>query len=192
MLAFFAVIITVIVVLGFSFIRTTRTMLYQNSWQQLQQYAASIEKEAIRYNTKTNQVVGFNQQFLNDGTVILRDQHIHFRYMMLTKSWSIQVVWGQQWADPRWLDLWSQDLSQRLKKLKRNKIITQSPHVTFRTRNRDQPVNTPSLRTIDVLVPLFYKNGAMKKFVGAISIGSFEQTLQANEQQIEKICSLHC
>ena len=54
MLAFFAVIITVIVVLGFSFIRTTRTMLYQNSWQQLQQYAASIEKEAIRYNTKTN------------------------------------------------------------------------------------------------------------------------------------------
>ncbi|MBP5842780.1 two-component sensor histidine kinase, partial [Lactiplantibacillus plantarum] len=78
MLAFFAVIITVIVVLGFSFIRTTRTMLYQNSWQQLQQYAASIEKEAIRYNTKTNQVVGFNQQFLNDGTVILRDQHIHF------------------------------------------------------------------------------------------------------------------
>lgn len=29
MLAFFAVIITVIVVLGFSFIRTTRTMLYQ-------------------------------------------------------------------------------------------------------------------------------------------------------------------
>jgi signal transduction histidine kinase len=37
-----------------------------------------------------------------------------------------------------------------------------------------------------VLVPLFYKNGSTKKFVGAISIGSFEQTLQASEQQIEK------
>ncbi|MFB9770253.1 sensor histidine kinase [Lactiplantibacillus modestisalitolerans] len=183
MLAFFAVIITVIVVLGFSFIRTTKTMIYQNSWQQLQQYAASIEKEAIRYNTQTNQVVGFNQQFLNDGTVILRDQHIHFSVYDANK----QVVYptaetagmtGGSFYEPR--------ISSRdWKKLKQNKIITQSPHVTFRSRRHDRPVNTPALRTIDVLVPLFYKNGSTRQFVGAISIGSFEQTIQANEQQIE-------
>ncbi|WP_432224562.1 ATP-binding protein [Lactiplantibacillus argentoratensis] len=187
MLAFFAVIITVIVVLGFSFIRTTRTMLYQNSWQQLQQYAASIEKEAIRYNTKTNQVVGFNQQFLNDGTVILRDQHIHFSVYDANKKLVYPSGVGSTMSGTPGGSIYDPKISAKdWKKLKRNKIITQSPHVTFRTRNRDQPVNTPSLRTIDVLVPLFYKNGATKKFVGAISIGSFEQTLQANEQQIEK------
>jgi len=184
MLSFFAVIITVIVVLGFAFIRTTKTMIYQNSWQQLQQYATSIEKEAIRYNTRTHKVVGFNQQFLNDGTAILRDQHIHFSVYDANKK----VVYpnslglsnmptGSFYAPSISAGDW--------KKLKQNKTITKSPHVTFKSRNHDRPVNKPSLRTIDVLVPLFYKSGRTQKFVGAISIGSFEQTLQANEQQIE-------
>ena len=186
MLSFFAVIITVVVVLGFAFIRTTKTMIYQNSWQQLQQYAASIEKEAIRYNTKTHQVVGFNQQFLNDGTVILRDQHIHFSVYDANKKvvYPNSTVIGDA-AVPGG-SIYDPHISAGdWKKLKQNKTITQSPHVTFRSRRHDRPVNTPALRTIDVLVPLFYKNDGVRKFVGAISIGSFEQTLQANEQQIE-------
>ncbi|MFC6294811.1 ATP-binding protein [Lactiplantibacillus daoliensis] len=184
MLAFFAVIITVIVVLGFAFIRTTKTMIYQNSWQQLQQYATSIEKEAIRYNTQTKKVVGFNQQFLNDGTAILRDQNIHFsvydankRVVYPTSIGLDSMPNGSFYAPSISPEDWQ--------KLKQNKTITKSPHVSFKSRNHDRPVNTPALRTIDVLVPLFYKNGTAKKFVGAISIGSFEQTLQANEQQIE-------
>ncbi|WP_318765724.1 HAMP domain-containing sensor histidine kinase [Lactiplantibacillus carotarum] len=186
MLSFFAVIITVVVVLGFAFIRTTKTMIYQNSWQQLQQYAASIEKEAIRYNTQTHQVVGFNQQFLNDGTVILRDQHIHFSVYDANKKVVYPNSMGVNNESTPGGSFYEPSISNSdWKKLKQNKTITQSPHVTFRSRRHDRPVNTPSLRTIDVLVPLFYKNGNVKKFVGAISIGSFEQTLQANEQQIE-------
>lgn len=93
MLAFFAVIITVIVVLGFAFIRTTKTMIYSNSWQQLQQYATSIEKEAIRYNTNTKKVVGFNQQFLSDATAILRDSTFIFRSMTLIKRSFTRMRW---------------------------------------------------------------------------------------------------
>ncbi|CAM3093590.1 sensor histidine kinase [Lactiplantibacillus plajomi] len=186
MLSFFAVIITVVVVLGFAFIRTTKTMIYQNSWQQLQQYAASIEKEAIRYNTQTHQVVGFNQQFLNDGTVILRDQHIHFSVYDAKKRVVHPNSMGVSSGTPDGSIYEPRISASDWKKLKQNKTITQSPHVTFRSRRHDRPVNTPALRTIDVLVPLFYKHGNVKTFVGAISIGSFEQTLQANEQQIEK------
>ncbi|ETY73706.1 sensor histidine kinase [Lactiplantibacillus fabifermentans] len=184
MLAFFAVIITVIVVLGFAFIRTTKTMIYSNSWQQLQQYATSIEKEAIRYNTNTKKVVGFNQQFLSDATAILRDQHIHFsvydanKKVVYPNALGLNSMPGGSFYNP--------SISKSdWKKLKNNKTITQRPHVTFKSRSHDRPVNTPALRTIDVLVPLFYKTNGTKKFVGAISIGSFEQTLQANEQQIE-------
>ncbi|AVK60839.1 two-component sensor histidine kinase [Lactobacillus sp. CBA3605] len=184
MLSFFAVIITVIVVLGFAFIRTTKTMIYQNSWQQLQQYATSIEKEAIRYNTKTHKVVGFNQQFLNDGTAILRDQHIHFSVYDANKKIVYPNTLGMG-SMPNGAFYAPSISASDWKKLKRNKTITKSPHVSFKSRRHDRPVNTPSLKTIDVLVPLFYKNGTTKKFVGAISIGSFEQTLQANEQQIE-------
>ncbi|MFC6202034.1 ATP-binding protein [Lactiplantibacillus nangangensis] len=184
MLAFFAVIITVIVVLGFAFIRTTKTMIYQNSWQQLQQYATSIEKEAIRYNTRTKKVVGFNQQFLNDGTAILRDQNIHFSVYDATKKVVYPTTMGLNSMPSG--SFYAPSISGAdWRKLKQNKTITKSPHVSFKSRNHDRPVNTPALRTIDVLVPLFYKNGTTKKFVGAISIGSFEQTLQANEQQIE-------
>lgn len=184
MLAFFAVIITVIVVLGFAFIQTTKTMIYQNSWQQLQQYAASIEKEAIRYNTQTKKVVGFNQQFLNDGTAILRDQNIHFSVYDANKRVVYPTSIGLN-STPNG-SFYAPSISpEDWQKLKQNKTITKSPHVSFKSRNHDQPVNTPSLRTIDVLVPLFYKNGSTRKFVGAISMGSFEQTLQANEQQIE-------
>lgn len=131
--------------------------------------------------------MGFNQQFLNDGTVILRDQHIHFSVYDANKTLVYPSGVGTSMDSTPGGSIYDPKISAKdWKKLKQNKIITQAPHVTFRSRNHNQPVNTPSLRTIDVLVPLFYKNGSTKKFVGAISIGSFEQTLQASEQQIEK------
>ena len=45
MLAFFAVIATVLILLGFPFSQMTRNMVYQNTWTSLEKYANSLVEQ---------------------------------------------------------------------------------------------------------------------------------------------------
>ena len=59
MLSFFAIILTLMVIVSISFINVTNNTMYHNTWQQLKSYSDSLIQDSIRYNMATQSFEGF-------------------------------------------------------------------------------------------------------------------------------------
>ena len=78
MIAFFTVIVTLMIVLSIAFINVTNETMYRNTWKQLTSYSDSLVQDAIRYDTTDHKFKGFENQALLSNAALLSNQQIHF------------------------------------------------------------------------------------------------------------------
>ena len=78
MLSFFAIILTLMVIVSISFINVTNNTMYHNTWQQLKSYSDSLIQDSIRYNMATQSFEGFATESLNSNANLLTRQNVHF------------------------------------------------------------------------------------------------------------------
>ncbi|BAP86136.1 two-component sensor histidine kinase [Paucilactobacillus hokkaidonensis JCM 18461] len=181
MLGFFAVILTLTVILGLLFINVTSRTLYTNTWKQLQSYSDSLIEDSMRYDTATKQFEGFTTVPLENNARLLQRQNVHFT-IYSTKD---ELIYSSS-------NYSAKITSADWKKLKAGKTIHKMmdrptrPNGNLRTKNSGSSSSTASNSTrplmTDVIRPYFYKG----KLVAVVSIGSFVSNIQGNLQQIRE------
>lgn len=182
MLGFFAVILTLIVVLGLLFINVTSRMLYTNTWKQLQSYSDSLIEDSMRYDPATKQFQGFTTVPLENNAQLLQRQNVHFTiYSTKNKLIYSSSNYTAKITNADW------------KKLKAGKTVHKMmdrpirPNDKIKSQNsNNSKVSSSSGQTrplmTDVIRPYFYKG----KLVAVVSIGSFVSNIQGNLQQIRE------
>ena len=171
MLGFFAVILTLIVIMGTLFINVTSRMLYTNTWKQLQSYSDSLIEDSMRYDTATQQFEGFTTVPLENNAQLLQRQNVHFtiydtsKKVIYTSSNFSATISSADW-----------------KKLKAGKTIHKMEDRPLRAGVKKTSSSRTSSRPLmtDIMRPYFYKG----KLVAVVSIGSFVSDIQGTLQQI--------
>ncbi|MFC6169342.1 sensor histidine kinase [Loigolactobacillus jiayinensis] len=168
MLAFFAVIMTTLLVVGLFFIQFTDKMVYENTWDQLEGYADSLMQQAMTVNKTTNSFTGFQVSMLSNSEAVLSHQKVHFAIFNEKNQMIYPIDNGNGPALARKLNKtdW-----HKLKQGKR--IYRKSDHGSNVLKNQQEMT--------DVLVPYFY-NGDLK---AVISVGSLVSNVHANITKIE-------
>ena len=79
MLAFFAVIITLVLVFGALFLNFTSDMVYKNTWTQLEGYSDSLMSESMVLKTADSKTeFNLNLNNLRNAESILKTQNVRF------------------------------------------------------------------------------------------------------------------
>lgn len=168
LLAFLAVIASVLLLLGLSFSSMTKDYVYQNTWTSLEKYANSLVEQSIRVST-TNGNVSFDSESLLNSEVLLKNQSVHFTIYnrdntaVFPNNVYISKIKASEW-----------------RQLKKGKIVQK---VT------DQPVKTTSGQTepamTDVLKPYFYTDSTGKRhLVAVVKIGAYISNINSNISKI--------
>lgn len=179
MLGFFAVILTLIVIVGVLFINVTSRMLYTNTWKQLQSYSDSLIEDSMRYDTATQQFEGFTTVPLENNAQLLQRQNVHFTiYSAKDKVIYSSSNYSAVLTSADWKKLKAgktiHKMEDRLSRPTNQQQSSQKPKKSSSTKSSSRPLMT------DVLRPYFYKG----KLVAVVSIGSFVSDIQGNMQQI--------
>ncbi|MHA2950336.1 sensor histidine kinase [Limosilactobacillus reuteri] len=167
MLSFFAIILTLMVIVSISFINVTNNTMYHNTWQQLKSYSDSLIQDSIRYNMATQSFEGFATESLNSNANLLTRQNVHFAIYDTTHR---KVFASNGFAPSMSKSDW--------KKLKKGetvctKLIT--PKIDSRVSKGVSP------RMTEVSRPYFYKG----KMIAVVSIATFVSTIEQNMHQIK-------
>ena len=167
MLSFFAIILTLMVIVSISFINVTNNTMYHNTWQQLKSYSDSLIQDSIRYNMATQSFEGFATESLNSNANLLTRQNVHFAIYDTTHR---KIFASNGFAPSMSKNDW--------KKLKKGetvctKLIT--PKIDSRVSKGVSP------RMTEVSRPYFYKG----KMIAVVSIATFVSTIEQNMHQIK-------
>nr|ABB02537.1 signal transduction histidine kinase [Limosilactobacillus reuteri] len=167
MLSFFAIILTLMVIVSISFINVTNNTMYHNTWQQLKSYSDSLIQDSIRYNMATQSFEGFATESLNSNANLLTRQNVHFAIYDTTHR---KIFASNGFAPSMSKNDW--------KKLKKGetvctKLIT--PKINSRVSKGVSPPMT------EVSRPYFYKG----KMIAVVSIATFVSTIEQNMHQIK-------
>ncbi|MFD0896664.1 sensor histidine kinase [Loigolactobacillus binensis] len=169
MLAFFAVIMTTLLVVGLFFIQFTDKMVYENTWDQLEGYADSLMQQAMTVDKTTNTFNGFQVSMLSNSEAVLSHQKVHFA-IFNDKNKMIYPI-AERNNGPALARTLKKADWRKLKQGKR--IYRKSDHGTNVLNNQQEMT--------DVLVPYFY-GGELK---AVISVGSLVSNVHANITKIE-------
>ncbi|RRG04861.1 MAG: sensor histidine kinase [Lactobacillus sp.] len=168
MLAFFAVIMTTLLVVGLFFVQFTDKMVYENTWDQLEGYADSLMQQAMTVDKTTNTFTGFQVSMLSNSEAVLSHQKVHFA-IFNDKNQMIYPI-----ANANGPKLARKLTKTDWRKLRQGKrIYRKSDHGTNVLNNQQEMT--------DVLVPYFY-DGDLK---AVISVGSLVSNVHANIIKIE-------
>jgi signal transduction histidine kinase len=176
MLGFFAVILTLIVVLGVLFINVTSRMLYTNTWKQLQNYADSLVEDSMRYDAATKQFEGFTTVPLQNNAKLLERQNVHFTIYSKENN----LIYPNT-------NYTSKITAADWKKLKAGKTVHKMMERPEKINDADKAKQSSQQKgdkplMTDVIRPYFYKG----KLVAVVSIGTFVSDIQENMQQIRE------
>lgn len=165
MIAFFTVIITLMVVLSVAFINVTNATLYHRTWNQLRTYSDSLVQDAICYNTSNHTFQGFESQALVSNAALLSNQHVHFAIFDISQK----QVFASNGYKP-------QISKSNWKKLKDGKTI----YIKL-TRAPIDGTNEKQSAMTEVLRPYFYH----KKMIAVVSIATFVSVVKENMHQLK-------
>ncbi|MDN2454281.1 HAMP domain-containing sensor histidine kinase [Lactobacillus sp. UCMA15818] len=171
MLAFFILIMTLLLILGFSFFHITREVIYENTWQQLEGYAYSLKNQSMMIqNRNGKQVLTLNVDKLRTSEVLLSNQQVHFTIYtsrnntLYPKTGYKSVISAKDW-----------------KKLKKGEILRRKSDLGWRGPNKQKVQNQQ--RMTDILAPCFDSSG---KLVAVISVGAKVSSIQESFTKIQK------
>ncbi|WP_125981488.1 sensor histidine kinase [Loigolactobacillus iwatensis] len=165
MLAFFAVIMTTLLIVGAFFIQFTTRMVYSSTWDQLEGYADSLMQQAMSVDQRTNSSHGFQISMLKNSEAVLSHQKVHFAIF----NQNNQMIYPTQ----------NDGIVRQLSKQDWNKL--QKGERIHRTSDHGTNVLNSRAEMTDVLVPYFY-NGKLR---AVISVGSLVSDIRANISKIE-------
>ena len=167
MLSFFAIILTLMVIVSISFINVTNNTMYHNTWQQLKSYSDSLIQDSIRYNMATQSFEGFATESLNSNANLLTRQNVHFAIYDTTHR---KVFASNGFAPSMSKSDW--------KKLKKGETVC-TKLITPKINSRVSKGVSP--RMTEVSRPYFYKG----KMIAVVSIATFVSTIEQNMHQIK-------
>lgn len=80
MLAFFSIILLLLILIGTFSFHLTKELVYQNTWNQLEGYAYSLKTEAMSIEQMANgkTVFALDTQKLQNYEMLLQNQAVHF------------------------------------------------------------------------------------------------------------------
>ena len=155
MLSFFAIILTLMVIVSISFINVTNNTMYHNTWQQLKSYSDSLIQDSIRYNMATQSFEGFATESLNSNANLLTRQNVHFAIYDTTHR---KIFASNGFAPSMSKSDW--------KKLKKGETVC-TKLITPKINSRVSKGASP--RMTEVSRPYFYKG----KMIAVVSIATF-------------------
>ena len=167
MLSFFAIILTLMVIVSISFINVTNNTMYHNTWQQLKSYSDSLIQDSIRYNMATQSFEGFATESLNSNANLLTRQNVHFAIYDTTHR---KIFASNGFAPSMSKSDW--------KKLKKGETVC-TKLITPKINSRVSKGASP--RMTEVSRPYFYKG----KMIAVVSIATFVSTIEQNMHQIK-------
>ena len=167
MLSFFAIILTLMVIVSISFINVTNNTMYHNTWQQLKSYSDSLIQDSIRYNMATQSFEGFATESLNSNANLLTRQNVHFAIYDTTHR---KIFASNGFAPSMSKSDW--------KKLKKGETVC-TKLITPKINSRVSKGVSP--RMTEVSRPYFYKG----KMIAVVSIATFVSTIEQNMHQIK-------
>lgn len=169
MLAFFAVIASVLLLLGLSFSSMTKDMVYQNTWTSLEKYANSLVEQSVRISAGDPKRVSFDSESLLNSEVLLRNQSMHFTIYnrdntaVFPDNVYISKIKASDW-----------------KKLNRGEIVQR---VTDRQTKTASGKIEPAMT--DVLKPYFYTDKQNKRhLVAVVKVGAYISNINSNIAKI--------
>ncbi|MCZ2490653.1 sensor histidine kinase [Dellaglioa carnosa] len=167
MLAFFAVIITLVLVFGALFLNFTSDMVYKNTWTQLEGYSDSLMSESMVLKTADSKTeFNLNLNNLRNAESILKTQNV--RFTIYTKKSKIIYPYNAV-QDNITKEQWAQ--------LEKGEVVHRTPHA-----NRQLKTDMKAISMTDILKPYFY-NG---KLYAVISVGASVSNIQANMNQMTR------
>ena len=167
MLSFFAIILTLMVIVSISFINVTNNTMYHNTWQQLKSYSDSLIQDSIRYNMATQSFEGFATESLNSNANLLTRQNVHFAIYDTTNR---KIFASNGFAPNMSKSDW--------KKLKKGETVC-TKLITPKINSQVSKGTPP--RMTEVSRPYFYKG----KMIAVVSIATFVSTIEQNMHQIK-------
>ncbi|KRM13544.1 HAMP domain-containing sensor histidine kinase [Paucilactobacillus suebicus] len=182
MLGFFAVILTLIVIVGIMFINVTNRMLYTNEWKQLQNYSDSLIEDSMRYDTSTQQFEGLTTMPLQNNAQLLQRQNVHFtiynskKKITYSSSTYTAVLTKSDWKKLKAGETLHKMMDRPARPNAKNMSSGSKKNNKDTTKSTDRPLMT------DVIRPYFYKG----KLIAVVSIGSFVSDIQGNMAQIRE------
>ncbi|WP_282801873.1 sensor histidine kinase [Secundilactobacillus kimchicus] len=169
LIGFFAVIATVLILLGLSFGRMTRDMVYQTNWTSLEKYANSLIEQSVKISGQNGERVTFDSEALLNSEVLLRNQSVHFTIFngsnapVFPNNVYISKINQTDW-----------------KKLQQGDIVKKVSDRQIKMANGQ---NEPAMT--DVLKPYFYTDGHHKRhLVAVVKVGTFISNINANISRI--------
>ncbi|KRL03946.1 sensor histidine kinase [Liquorilactobacillus oeni] len=172
MIAFFVVITTLLLILGISFFHLTTTMIYENTWVQLEGYAYSLKTQSMTIETNPNGKQTFTLDIgkLQTSELLLRNQQVHFTIYTTRK----RVMYPDQG--------YQSIISNRdWKKLEKGEILRRKSDLGWRGADKQNVQNQQ--RMTDILAPCFDENGQL---IAVISVGAKVSSLQESFTKIQR------
>ncbi len=165
MLAFFAVIVITILLLGFSFARMTRSFVYDSTWQRLENYSDSLIQQSLIVNNHNGNNVSFNVKTLTTSDALLKNQAVYFTVFNKKN----QVIYPNDGLSPRVNKTDWQHLTG-------GEIVRKVSNKTKLSNGQVRPA------MIEVLKPYYYRN----KLVAVLITGAFVSSINSNINTINQ------
>ena len=189
MLAFFVVIITLLVILGASFFHLMRENVYQSTWQQMETYAYSLKSTSLKLvDTSKGEQIALNVSNLEISELLLQNQKVHFtiytgRDKVLYPLDGFQSVISKT----DWQKLQAGQILRRRKDIGDRKKVNQKQLSTSQKKLSSAQKQLPNwgkqVITTDVFVPCFNSQG---KLVAVISVGAMVSNIESSIKEIQK------
>lgn len=189
MLAFFVVIITLLVILGASFFHLMRENVYQSTWQQMETYAYSLKSTSLKLvDTSKGEQIALNVSNLEISELLLQNQKVHFtiytgRDKVLYPLDGFQSVISKT----DWQKLQAGQILRRRKDIGDRKKVNQKQLSMSQKKLSSAQKQLPNwgkqVITTDVFVPCFNSQG---KLVAVISVGAMVSNIESSIKEIQK------
>ncbi|MCP9358197.1 HAMP domain-containing histidine kinase [Liquorilactobacillus satsumensis] len=172
MIAFFVVITALLAILGFSFFHVTKTLIYENTWNQLEGYAYSLKTQSMTIERGANGKQTFTLDIgkLQTSELLLRNQQVHFT-IYTTRNKVMYPDQGYQ----------STISTSDWKKLESGQIIRRKSDLGWRGPDKAKVQNQQ--RMTDILAPCFDQSGQL---VAVTSVGAKVSSLQESFTKIQR------
>lgn len=166
MMAFLAVTVATLLIVGLVFIQFTRDSVYRTKWQSLQEYADSIFQQSVVLDPQDSSVTTVRVDQLMGMERLLNNQHIHF---------TIYTENGERVSYPN--DNTATQISKKQwRELNKGNILRQESRMAVgQVKHR--------ITMTELKKPYFDRQG---KLICVIAVGSPLANVQADIQQVQK------
>jgi signal transduction histidine kinase len=176
MLAFFTIIVLLLTLLGVFFFQLTKSLIYENTWSQLEGYAYSLKTDAmsIKQTSSGKLVFSLDSNKLRNYELLLQNQEVHFTIYTSRN----RVLY------PQTMGFQSTISTSDWKKLKKGNIIRRKNDLSWQRGPGDfKEGERQQQKMTDILAPCFDEDGDL---VAVISVGAKVSSLQESFAKIQR------